>query len=409
MSALSTQEVRIRLEGQLELLELALPRYSLLERLLKGAWRRHAIEQRALIEEVRREEEPLDAALETIRKLAEREGLPTDAVPLRLASELETVRKRLSARLVGRLGPLTSAPVSWREGLDRLLELATAVRLPGPDELVVLEGTAARSLPLWLLALVPSLAALAAYGGLAATGVLVSMICLGLAVLPLGKYTLLADRLVWVPYRGEPLEIPHRGVHVELHQHNTGLVIQWWNISTAPRGGVEGAHRLALPVVTSPIRLAALLMLYRDGPLKAVSHPPSGTALVLSASVNSLEGVALLHSRGVCFLPRGTAPELLKRIAHTTLEVSLSEQFLLEQLTRLPDEALAAALAVANEVKGGFYRTAEQVQPERSGIPSLLLRLRVDAGLVDVQIGGVDLVALRTLFPWTQDQTRQVP
>ena len=159
-------------------------------------------------------------------------------------------------------------------------------------------------------------------------------------------------------------------------------------------------------------------MLYRDGPLKGVNRPPSGTTMILGASASpgkwlerpaSRLGVVLLHADGLCFLGRGVAPELLRRVCANRLEVPVSEEFLLEQLTRLTPEALTEALKVVDGFDGGVAVSSLAVEPEKSGTPTELLRLNVRTTKLEIPIGAVDFEALRTLFPWTQDQSRQVP
>ena len=253
----------------------------------------------------------------------------------------------------------------------------------------------------------PTLAVLAAVGGLATTGLVVTMVGLGLAMLPLGKYFLLADRLLWVPYFGAPVELRHAAIKpdgVRTIRRESGVVI-------------EAAERLALPVVTSPLGLAALLALYARGPLRGVNAPPSGTALILPASLPhgttarpiAVQGHALLHLEGVCFLPAGSAPLLLRRLTDIQIHVAVSEQFVLEQLSRLDPQRLSAALRAADQIPGAFYRDATQVEAERTGTPTQSLRLKVDVAQLEVWIGAVDYQAVRSLFPWTQDQKRQVP
>jgi hypothetical protein len=410
MSALSTQEVRIRLEGRLELLELALPRYAHLTGLMRGSWRRNVIEHRALIEDVIKEEAPVGQALEHVTKLAEREGLPADSEPRVLLAALYRQRAELFGKLGGRLMEANGTPPgSLREALDRLYELTESVRLPEPHELVILQGTAARAFPLWALTLIPTLAVLATYGGLAAAGVLVSMICFGLAVLPLGKYTLLADRLVWVPYRGDPVAMKLDGPElseISLVRQSTGLVL-------------EGRNRVKLPVITSPLRLVALLWLYRAGPLKGVNRPPSGTALILPCEalvrgaegelIKKFQGTALVHAEGLCVIARGWAPGILARLCPRAPPIAISEEWLFEQLTRLPADGLSAALRVADAPPDCLACTTDQVEPQKTGTPTQLMALKVGTTEVMIPIGAIDFEALRTLFPWTQDKSRQVP
>jgi hypothetical protein len=391
-----SHQIRIRLEGRLEILETAIPRYEALLSLLRGNWQRRAIEEREAVHRFLSDEPSLDAALDHAHRVAQRDGWPPEAEARQVTARIDALRSELQARL---------EKPSWQAAAKHLREMADSARLPGPEELVLLEGTAARTMPLWALTLAPTLLALSTYGGLAAAGVMVSMVCFGLAVLPLGRYVLLVDRLVWIPYRGVPIELPLATLKpngVTLARRNIGI-------------SLEGASAsLLLPVVTSPVQLAALLLLYRDGPLKGVDRPPAGTVVILPAwlarSGPDLEGFVLLHSGGMCFLPKGTAPALLKKITGSApLELPISETFLLEQLTRLPPAALHSVLGVAAEVPGGLYALAEDITTDPGARSGQKLRLRTAGSLVEIPIGAVDYEALRTLFPWTQDTTRHVP
>lgn len=393
MSALSNQ-IRIRLEGRLEVLEGAVDRYKAFARLLGSGWQRQAIEQRPAVDRFLAEEPALDAALEHAHRLSQRDAWPEDAEARQVSAKLDALRLQLAKQL---------GTGAWADAVVKLREVSQSVRLPGSDELVLLEGTAARSMPLWALTLAPTLLALSMYGGLAAAAVMVAMVCFGLAVLPLGRYVLLVDRLVWLPYVGVPRQVTLDSVKpagVALARRNIGI-------------SIDADKPLQLPVITSPVQLAALLLLYRDGPLKGVDRPPAGTVVILpgwiSRSGPDLHGVALLHLGGVCFLPRGTAPQLLQQIVPSARELPVSEMFLLEQLTRLPPESLDPVLGAATQVPGGFYARSADVTADPGARSGQKLRLRSAGTLLEIPIGSVDYEALRTLFPWTQDATRQVP
>ena len=393
MSELSSQ-IRIRLEGRLEILEAAIARYEAFDALLKGNWQRRAIEEREAVYRFLDEEPALDAALDHAHRVAQRDGWPPDAQARKVSTRLDGLRRQLQTRV---LKP------SWPEAAAQLRQVAGSARLPGPDELVVLEGTAARSMPLWALTLAPTLLAASIYGGLAAAGVMVSMVCFGLAVLPLGRYVLLSDRLVWMPYRGVPLELPLSTLKpdgVALARRSAGI-------------SIDAARPLSLPVLTSPVQLAALLLLYREGPLKGINRPPAGTGVILPGALSragqSADGVALLHPGGLAFLPRGSGPVFLQQLVATGLALPISETFLLEQLTRLPAEALGEVLAAAAPKAGGLHAAAPEITADPGARSGQKLRLRTAGAVVELPLVGVDYEALRTLFPWAQDATRQVP
>ena len=230
--------------------------------------------------------------------------------------------------------------------------------------------------------------------------VMVSALCFGLAVLPMGRYVLLVDRLVWIPYRGVPTELPLSATsRVTLTRRNAGIAI-------------EGGKGLSLPVVTSPVQLAALLLMYGEGPLKGINRPPAGTVVFLPASVSragaDLDGFVLLHNDGLCFLPRGTGAAMLQHVVPTQLELPVAESFMLEQLSRLPAPLLGEALMAATKVPGGICARAEDViaDPMRS---QQKMRLRAAGTLIEIPLEAVDYEAMRTLFPWAHDGSRQVP
>jgi hypothetical protein len=388
MSALSEQGLRIRLEGRVETLEVALATYHRLEALLRGDWRGAIIEQRAFIDQLIAQEPAVNEALGQVRKTAQHEGWAADALPRRLVDRVEEQRADLRFRLLSRLkkvSPEGGAP-TWPAALARLQQLATQVRLPGPGEPVVLRGTATRAMPLWVMALIPTLLAGAFFGGMAGAGVGASMICLGLAVLPLGEFTLLADRLVWIPHRGEPF-------HLELGALQTTL--------TAAGGLViDGPRRLTLPLTAAPAGLAALLALYGKGPLKGCSAPPSGTALILAAHAQldfrqALVGTALLHSEGLVFLPQGSGPALLHKL--TGVEGPVSEEFLLRQLSRLPAAQLNPALAAANGLPRGLCCGKAQVRAEAA---KGSVRLTIGRVQLTIDLRAAELEAVRSLMPW---------
>lgn len=372
MSDLST-EIRIKLEGRLEVLEAALGRYRDLERVISGNWRRRAIEARDRVLAFLAEEPAVDDAVAHALRLA-------GAKPGAVLTELEAYRSEIA----GRLG----LP-AWKDAAAALKAAAESVRLPGAEEVVVLHGTAERRVPMWALVSVPSLVALIAIGPLAAAGVLVSTICLGLAVIPLGTYALMADRLVWVPHTGVPRQLPIDAL--------TAIEVAGRGIALTTK---DGGFRL--PAVDSAAGMALLLLLYRDGPLKGVARPPAGTSMVLAATLASgatAEGFALLHPGGLCFLARGTAAVVCSRLV-ARADLDVSERFLLEQLSRIEAEALAPLLAGLADVDGVVHAPAGRVNadPIRGG----KLRLRVGMALVDLSLSGVDAVALTTLLPWTK-------
>ncbi len=366
-------EIRIKLEGRLEVLEAALRRYAELEQRVGGQWQRRVIEERTQVLEALSHEPSIDAALEAADRIA-------DAPVRALMKKLVAYRTELAERL--------DRP-TWREAALRLRETAESVRLPGTDEVVLLSGTAERAIPMWLIVAVPALLGWWALGWMAAAGIVVSAACLALAVIPLGTYSVLADRLVWVPYSGVPVEVPLGELKAIAH-HRRGLTLD------------AGGRTLRLPAVEGGDAMLALLLLYRDGPLKGIARPPSGITLIRPAVLAmgaTEEGHALLHPDGFFFLPRGGASGLLKRLIDRR-DLDVGDRFVLEQLSRLPADRLTDLLATVTDLPGAVNGRADKVlaDPIRGG----KLRLRVGMTMVDVSVAGVDSVALATNLPWTK-------
>ncbi len=188
---------------------------------------------------------------------------------------------------------------------------------------------------------------------------------------------------------------------VDLLGRNTGI-------------SIDAIPPLSLPVVTSPVQLAVLFLLYRDEPLKGVDRPPpSGTVVLLpgwlSQAGPDAEGLALLHGKGLCFVPRGMAAPLLRKIVPTQLDLPISEAFLLEQLTRLPLEGLEQVLSSVAQLPGGLCARTADITAAPRGRGAQKLRLRTAGVLLEIPITPVDFEALRTLFPWTADSGVQTP
>lgn len=376
MSSEVVVRLRIKLEGRLEVVEAALPRYRDFERVLVGNWRRRAIEARAEVLTFCAADAAVDEALAQLQRFTDEDRGPVNA----LIAQLDAYRKELA----GRVGA-----ASWPEARNTLRATAESVKLPGPDEVVVLYGTAERKVPMWAVVVPPALLAFVMLGPIAAVGVAVSMVCLALAVIPLGRYAVLADRVLWLPHAGVPKQLP---------------VASLKQIDLKGRGIALASERdaLTLPAVDSATGMAAVLLLYRDGPLKGVDRPPAGTSLVLPAVLASgatAEGTALLHPGGLFFLAKGQAAEVLRRMVGRA-ELDVSERFVLEQLSRLDPADLAPLLASFAGL-ACVNAPADQViaDPIRGG--KLRLRVRMST-LIDLALTGVDSVALATLLPWTK-------
>ena len=112
---------------------------------------------------------------------------------------------------------------------------------------------------------------------------------------------------------------------------------------------------------------------------------------------------------GVCYLASGSAPALVQKLIPTRLELPISERFLPEQLSRLPPTQLEPVLGQVEDLPGGLYARAEDVSTDPGARSGQKLLLRTEGAVLEIPIGAVDFEALRTLFPWTQDASTQVP
>jgi len=377
-----SNHLRIQLEGRLERLEASLKRYEAMGGLLgRRGWQRRAIANRETVGAFLASEPEVDAALAHLEHVATRDRWASDTEPLAVATKVAAKRAELQQRL---------GVASWPLAIAELTEAVNSPRLPGPHEAVLLEGKVSRKSWLWAYATIPTLLGFAMFNGVATVTALAAVAASGIAglwAMHLGRYVLLVDRLVWIPRGGVPRSLPLSSLQGD------GVTLD------ARHGGVrlEAPRPLSLPVVGMPTELTALLLLFRDGPLKGIDRPPSGTVVLLPASLGSKEGTALLFNEGLCFLPNGAAPAALQAMVPTTLNLPLTEKFLLEQLSRLPSEKLIPLFA---KVPGAFTALGSELSVDPLTWGGTLLQMRAGTALLQIPIQGVDLEALRTLFDW---------
>ncbi|HZI13564.1 MAG TPA: hypothetical protein VE153_24500, partial [Myxococcus sp.] len=221
--ALATDAVRRQLEGRVEVIELACERYRMLDAALRrSGWQPALRERRALVAEVVAQERALEEALERTRRRAEAEGWPAGGPVLTVVRGLEQWRKRLHARVRGRLGEVWGPA----DGTARLEEdLALLVGAVGePVALSLAQGEAYVFTPerspvsaRLVLSGVLFLLGFALFGSLNAfIGVWGALAGLGLFALASGgmlramrreEVRLTTERLLWQPARGEPAEV----------------------------------------------------------------------------------------------------------------------------------------------------------------------------------------------------------
>ncbi len=372
-----SNSLRIQLEGRLERLEASLRRYDGLAALLgKRGWQRRAIANRETVGAFLAEEVEVDAALAHLKHVAERDRWPADAEPRQLGAKVAAKRAELQKRFKAE---------TWEQTTAGLAEAAQSPRLPGPHEAVLLEGRVSRKSWLWAYATIPALLGFAMFNGLATVAAIAASGIAGLWAMHLGRYVLLVDRLIWIPRGGVPRSLPLSSLHdVTLDARNGGVTL-------------AAGKPLTLPVVGMPTELTALLLLFREGPLKGIDRPPSGTVVTLPASLASASGTVLLFNEGLCFLPDGGAAAALQAIVPTALTLPLTEKFLLQQLSRLPSNQL---IPLFEKVPGAFTARGSALSVDPLTWGNTQLQLRAGTTLLQVPIQGVDLEALKTLFDW---------
>ncbi len=120
----SAENVRVRLEGALERVELARDGYRSAAALLTGQWRSAAVPHRGALERLRDAAGETDRAEEKLAALKEREGWPESFAPSRALEQLRAARAALAAHLARLLGE------SPERGVALLLDDALAQILP---------------------------------------------------------------------------------------------------------------------------------------------------------------------------------------------------------------------------------------------------------------------------------------
>jgi hypothetical protein len=266
--------LRHQLEGGLEVLEAAAARYrELSATLLARGWKRRLRRSPTLVSDTLAQEPSLPEVLTRLQQRAERE--PERSGPAsRFLREFEEERTKLW-RAMGRRLSLNEETMSLGGGTlperltqlrDRVLEpkpLSTALHplLPGAGETVRLEGTG-----LWQ----PLVAAM----GFLSPWLVLALIGLGLADNPppqgwgivaglsaatwallhvrSGRYWLTAERLVWKPRWGQPVELPLSSIG-----EGDISVNSWGTVKVNSPGGFALRH------VPRASTLAALLSIHR--------------------------------------------------------------------------------------------------------------------------------------------------
>ncbi|WP_375764709.1 hypothetical protein NR798_23585 [Archangium gephyra] len=223
-SPLSSEDVRRQLEGGLEVLEAAHAHYSALEEALQAPkWKLHLRPRLETLREARRQEPALVEALERLHHRARSEAWAGTEPALVLAHEVERLRARVGALASQQLGSPEEREASLARRLEQL-ERSVVQSLPAPlapGEKLLCSGRFSPSLflPVVLLLLGISFTHCAAVrmrgeGATPGAGiwwgawVLLTALCFWRQYRRSGSFWLTESRLIWLPTRGDPLQVP---------------------------------------------------------------------------------------------------------------------------------------------------------------------------------------------------------
>ncbi|MFP2906469.1 hypothetical protein ACLESD_15675 [Pyxidicoccus sp. 3LFB2] len=370
LEGFSDEDLRRRLEGRAEVLEVARSRDAALESVLKArGWKRKLRARPSLLPEWLKQEPEVSEALERTRRRAEGEGWPESTPVLVLVRELEARRGRLEALARRRLATLASvsgAPSLEMElrGLEARVRRKVSPTL-APGEVVLFEERQdgrmfSRRWPqevLYLLFLILGPYALLAWGHLtdAVAGKLWLWLALALApallcLSRLGRVRLTNERLVWKPVLREPVEVPLSSISpggVQLEEATRTVRI-------------EGEVRARVPYLKRADILAMLLPVLSELPVRGAFRVGVRLADVViypaelrEGSVCLQTGYAVLRPSGVSFIPDSDAAQALGAFTKGRKRLSVGLERVLEQLLGLPDAEFDACVARMVRDTGG--------------------------------------------------------
>lgn len=314
----SPGDVRLQLEGRVEVVEAARTRYAALESLLSGRrWTRRLRGQPEVIQAVLRHESELDEALTRIQRRAQADHWPEELPLLAAVREVRALRGRLEVLVRKRLGdgssrdsgapalledlarleafvlqpvPLELAPgeVRLREG--RLKDVGLSRRLHVVTVLTMLANGLVGKGP-WSIALLVPLVAYFIYGQLRR-----------------GRYWLTSERLVWMPRDGDPVQLPLRSIReiglLSPFSYGVRVVGERETLTLA----VEGTQQLQ--------DLLLSLEMHRKPPLLgSVAAERLANVVCYPATLksgSSRQGFVVLRPGYVAFLPKDR-PEAVRR------------------------------------------------------------------------------------------------
>ncbi|HEX5753528.1 MAG TPA: hypothetical protein VFZ09_45445 [Archangium sp.] len=206
----SSDAIRRQLEGGLEVLEAAHAHYTTLEEALRAPkWKLHLRSRLETLREAIRQEPALIEALERLHHRARSEGWAGTEPALVLAQEVKGLRARVGALASRQLGPPEERETGLARRLDRL-ERSVLQSIPtplAPGEKLLCSGGFSPSLFLPGVLLLLGLSWMPGSRVWWGTWLLLTALCFWLQYRRSGRYWLTERRLIWLPMRGEPLQV----------------------------------------------------------------------------------------------------------------------------------------------------------------------------------------------------------
>lgn len=387
------EDVRVRLEGGLELLQSAEPQYRLLTQIKGRKWKPTARAKENELRWALNHDDLIVKALERVERLHARDGWADEFEPVVVAKKVRELREQLLGTMRAQLWGNT--PGVTRTFEASLMQMLAVIQLAPPrraDEAVLLEGRVTRRTSAWLSALLPAMIG-AVFGGAPAAMIAFFGALFGIWWwASLGRYQLLPDRLLYTARGEDPVELKLSSLgsdDVQMGPLHAGVVFQ-------------GPKPLEFPVADDAALLAAKVALHK-GPLKDCDGAVDSSCMVLKAfratPSTSKGGLALFTDSSVTWLAEGAAPRVLAHLTGMRLAVPITEQQLFEELSRLKPGEREKVLAKVNTC-GGLYLHREQIEAVNTAVPSLLLRLRSGGETLNVTLSALDREKGQLEVPW---------
>ncbi|WP_342376302.1 hypothetical protein NVS55_34195 [Myxococcus stipitatus] len=347
----SEADLRIQLEGRVEVLEAARALLAALESALSGRrWKRKLRAKPTLVAEWLQQTERAAEAVARTTQRAEAEGW-SDSSPLMMTvREVLARRQQLKLLVRERLGAMVSlsGPVELDEELRRLDALVRkpVPRSPESGEVVLyqtdkmLKASTPRALAAWVVALLGGfgavfgvLLALLGHGPWTAGVPVALLVALVLGLLARsGRVWLTSERLLWVPTFGESVSVPLASIPAGGVAVESALTLR-----------VEGERRVRVPFLSDANRLATLIELHTQPPLQGLARSGKKLedAVILRARMESgrepRSGWAVLWLKGVTFFDEETGRRILSMIVGRETSLPAELEWVLDQLRWLPD------------------------------------------------------------------------